>query len=249
MPPHGQEQGGIGAQRLVRKLCPQCREPDPVAGGWRAVGCLACNKTGYAGRTGIYELLPMTTAIKEAIIKKLPAEGVRRVIVTTDDPDRYRGVTLPVGVDVWPRTRLMDAQQALAYMYGPGIGSTNLARFKLPAFDALVTDYSSLAFDAGLVPLPVVFFAPDLEAYTARRGLYGRYRDVAGDEPARTWESALAQVDGVLDDPADARDASRRLSAVVHAHHDGRNAERVHRAIRARLTPRRPAARRRRTTA
>lgn len=119
----------------------------------------------------------------------------------------------------------------------------------LPAFDALVTDYSSLAFDAGLVPLPVVFFAPDLEAYTARRGLYGRYRDVAGDESARTWESALARVDGVLDDPADARDASRRLSAVVHAHHDGRNAERVHRAIRARLTPRRPAARPRRTTA
>jgi general secretion pathway protein E len=48
---------GIGAQRLVRKLCPQCRQPDPISKGWRAVGCLACNKTGFAGRTGIYELL------------------------------------------------------------------------------------------------------------------------------------------------------------------------------------------------
>lgn len=105
----------------------------------------------------------------------------------------------------------------------------------LPGLDALITDYSSLAFDAGLVPLPVVFFAPDLEAYVARRGLYGRYRDVAGDEPARTWEATIARVDGILDDPADAITASRRRSAAVHAHRDGRNAERVHRAIRARL--------------
>lgn len=118
----------------------------------------------------------------------------------------------------------------------------------LPGFDVLVTDYSSLAFDAGLVPLPVVFFAPDLEAYTARRGLYGRYRDVAGGDPARTWEAALARVDGILDDPTDGVDASRRLSARVHAHRDGRNAERVHRAIRARLTARRFAARPRRIT-
>ena len=53
-----------------------------------------------------------------ALAKVFLAEGVRRVIVTTDDPDRYRGVTLPVGVDVWPRTRLMDAQQALAATTG-----------------------------------------------------------------------------------------------------------------------------------
>lgn len=118
----------------------------------------------------------------------------------------------------------------------------------LPAFDAVITDYSSLAFDAGLVPLPVVFFAPDLESYTARRGLYGRYRDVAGGDPARTWEAALARVDGILRDPTDATDASRRLSATVHAHRDGLNAERVHREIRARLTARRPATRPRRTT-
>ncbi|MFP3822539.1 CDP-glycerol glycerophosphotransferase family protein, partial [Bacillus sp. SIMBA_008] len=33
----------------------------------------------------------------------------------------------------------------------------------LPAFDAIVTDYSSLAFDSALVPLPAFFLAPDLE--------------------------------------------------------------------------------------
>ena len=37
-----------------------------------------------------------------------------------------------------------DAQQALAYMYGPGIGSSNLARFKLPAFDAIYNRLSLL---------------------------------------------------------------------------------------------------------
>ncbi|MDU0368235.1 CDP-glycerol glycerophosphotransferase family protein [Microbacterium sp. KSW4-17] len=105
----------------------------------------------------------------------------------------------------------------------------------LPGLDALITDYSSLAFDASLVPLPVVFFAPDLEAYTARRGLYGRYADVAGTDPARSWGEALTQLDAVLADPTAALAASRERSARVHAHRDGRNAERVYRAVRARL--------------
>ncbi|MFN3950728.1 CDP-glycerol glycerophosphotransferase family protein [Microbacterium sp.] len=108
----------------------------------------------------------------------------------------------------------------------------------LPGFDALITDYSSLAFDAALVPLPVVFFAPDLEAYTARRGLYGRYADVAGDHPARTWDDTLAQLTAVIDDPAPARAASEHRSTAVHAHRDGRNAERVYRVIRSLLDAR-----------
>ena len=44
-----------------------------------------------------------------------------------------------------------------------------------------MTDYSSLAFDAALVPLPVVFLAPDVDAYARTRGFYGSYADVAGD--------------------------------------------------------------------
>lgn len=105
----------------------------------------------------------------------------------------------------------------------------------LPGLDVLVTDYSSLAFDAALVPLPVVFFAPDLEVYTARRGLYGTYADVAGDGFARTWDETLSLLDEVLTDPTDAVAASERRSAAVHAHRDGRNAERVYRVIRSRL--------------
>jgi general secretion pathway protein E len=69
---------GIGAQRLVRRLCMQCREPDPVSGGWRAVGCLACNRTGYAGRTGIYELLVVDDAIR-ALVHRNAGEGEIRM--------------------------------------------------------------------------------------------------------------------------------------------------------------------------
>lgn len=108
----------------------------------------------------------------------------------------------------------------------------------LPGMDALVTDYSSLAFDAGLVPLPTVFLAPDAEEYARSRGFYGTYRDVAGDEPARTWGEAAAQLDALWSDPQlhdRRREASASLSARVHAFRDGGNTERVYRAIRARL--------------
>ncbi len=44
-------------ERLVRKLCPSCRTEYTVTGKWRPVGCLACNRTGYQGRTGIYEIV------------------------------------------------------------------------------------------------------------------------------------------------------------------------------------------------
>ncbi|MEZ5224467.1 MAG: indolepyruvate ferredoxin oxidoreductase family protein [Ilumatobacteraceae bacterium] len=53
-----------------------------------------------------------------ALAKVFLAEGVRRVLVTTDDPSRYRGVALPVGVEVWSRERILEAQEALAAVPG-----------------------------------------------------------------------------------------------------------------------------------
>ncbi|WP_370263297.1 type IV-A pilus assembly ATPase PilB [Limnobacter sp.] len=73
------------AQRLVRKLC-SCKTPHPLGAralvqaglleqvpqeDWTpfcAVGCEACNGTGYAGRTGIYEVLPISESMQELII-------------------------------------------------------------------------------------------------------------------------------------------------------------------------------------
>ncbi len=104
----------------------------------------------------------------------------------------------------------------------------------LPGLDALVTDYSSLAFDSSLVPLPVVFLAPDVEAYGDRRGFYGRFEDVAGPDTAATWTDAVRQLDEVLGDEAVRAERlarARALDARVHAFHDGGNARRVYRAI------------------
>jgi type II secretory ATPase GspE/PulE/Tfp pilus assembly ATPase PilB-like protein len=87
----------IVAQRLVRVICPHCKtaaaptaadrlfleqegvDPASVQQLYHGAGCHHCGHSGYVGRTGIYEMLPMTSGIKEAIIKKLSAEGVRRV--------------------------------------------------------------------------------------------------------------------------------------------------------------------------
>jgi general secretion pathway protein E len=75
---------GVVAQRLVRTLCPHCKSPmamDPVE--WeamirpwnaaapkrvfRAEGCLECRNTGYLGRKGIYEMMPLSDDLKQMI--------------------------------------------------------------------------------------------------------------------------------------------------------------------------------------
>ncbi|MBL8386790.1 MAG: type II secretion system ATPase GspE [Hydrogenophaga sp.] len=64
---------GVLAQRLVRRLCPECKRQDPQ-GRWQAVGCPHCNQTGYKGRTGIYELLVCDDPIR-ALIHNRAAES------------------------------------------------------------------------------------------------------------------------------------------------------------------------------
>ena len=82
---------GVLAQRLVRKLCPQCRKPhtpdaaecqllelDPAQCRdvtiYTAVGCPACGHTGYQGRTGVYELLKIDDTLR-TFIHDNAAEG------------------------------------------------------------------------------------------------------------------------------------------------------------------------------
>ncbi|MGJ3701205.1 type II secretion system ATPase GspE [Variovorax sp. AFSI2.2] len=66
---------GVLAQRLVRQLCPHCKEPDPVyadeAAGrghaFRPRGCPECRGTGYAGRLGIYEWLAIDDRLRRLV--------------------------------------------------------------------------------------------------------------------------------------------------------------------------------------
>ena len=57
---------GVLAQRLVRKLCPQCKKAD-ARGRWHPVGCVECGHSGYKGRTGVYELMVADDKIRGLI--------------------------------------------------------------------------------------------------------------------------------------------------------------------------------------
>lgn len=89
---------GILAQRLVRRLCPFCREryeplsevaakvrkslPDLDAIQlYRAVGCERCNNTGYRGRLVITEVLRMTDAIRRAVLEHATATVILRLAI------------------------------------------------------------------------------------------------------------------------------------------------------------------------
>ena len=67
---------GILAQRLLRKLCPECRRQEDAGGHWRAVGCPSCGQVGYVGRTGVYELLEIDEGLRAAIHAR---EGEQRL--------------------------------------------------------------------------------------------------------------------------------------------------------------------------
>jgi general secretion pathway protein E len=88
----------ILAQRLVRTLCPACKEahiPDEeslqnigiasemISGKtvYRGGGCSSCLKTGYRGRTGIFEMMMLTDAVKNLILKTSDANAVKRAAV------------------------------------------------------------------------------------------------------------------------------------------------------------------------
>jgi len=49
-----------------------------------------------------------------ALTRRLEAEGVKKIIITTDDPTRYKGLTIASNADVWHRDRLLEAQSLLA---------------------------------------------------------------------------------------------------------------------------------------
>jgi general secretion pathway protein E len=102
---------GVVAQRLVRTLCPHCKQAasqDPqswnvLTHGWsmpvpeqvfKAVGCLECRNTGFLGRTGIYEMMKLSPQLRGMISAQLDlggfghaalAEGMRPLRISAAD--------------------------------------------------------------------------------------------------------------------------------------------------------------------
>ena len=87
---------GVLAQRLVRRICPECKEtyeptqrelqslgikPEdlPHGGLYRGRGCGYCYHTGFKGRQGVYELMPVNNAINKQIVQSPDAIEMRRV--------------------------------------------------------------------------------------------------------------------------------------------------------------------------
>jgi general secretion pathway protein E len=71
---------GVVAQRLVRCLCPDCREPFIAADGatlYRAAGCDRCADTGYRGRTAIAELLVFDEIFSRLVVARAGADELR----------------------------------------------------------------------------------------------------------------------------------------------------------------------------
>ncbi|MFP2958955.1 type II secretion system ATPase GspE [Myxococcus sp. 1LA] len=90
---------GILAQRLVRRVCPDCRVPfEPTDAElkelghsvasfkqrygvdriYKASGCPSCNRNGYRGRTGIYEFLPVDDDVRQLVLKNVDASTIKR---------------------------------------------------------------------------------------------------------------------------------------------------------------------------
>jgi general secretion pathway protein E len=87
---------GVLAQRLVRRICPECKEtyvpsqrelqslgikPESLPNGYlyRGRGCGHCYQTGFKGRQGVYELMPVNNAITKQIVQSPDAVEMRRV--------------------------------------------------------------------------------------------------------------------------------------------------------------------------
>lgn len=91
----------ILAQRLIRKLCDECKEPDDspdpkylrlcgitpedmVSGTvYKAVGCSKCNNSGYRGRQGVYELMMMNGQVRDLAFKQAPVAKIRQAAIAS----------------------------------------------------------------------------------------------------------------------------------------------------------------------
>ena len=90
---------GVISQRLVRKICPNCREettpdpmlldyagiqPDPTKKFYHGRGCHQCFDSGYRGRTGVFEIMAMNSKLRDIVASGATGTELRRQISSTD---------------------------------------------------------------------------------------------------------------------------------------------------------------------
>ena len=114
---------GVIAQRLVRKLCPDCKrpkKPDATERGllgltelddvtiFEPKGCPLCSNTGYRGRTGVYEMMEITPELKSMIARQANSEEIKAEAV------KHGMVTLSMGA----KKKVLDGITAISEMIG-----------------------------------------------------------------------------------------------------------------------------------
>jgi type II secretory ATPase GspE/PulE/Tfp pilus assembly ATPase PilB-like protein len=67
-------------QRLLRKLCDECKQRDEATGAFKAVGCKWCYGTGFHGRVLVAEMLLMQPALREAILAKADVDTLKTAL-------------------------------------------------------------------------------------------------------------------------------------------------------------------------
>lgn len=204
-------------------LCKQAEDPQAAAHARAQVGALLGLDPTIAGeqwvlyaptwRDGAPD--PAVPSVAEAtlILQVLEAQGATLII---------RSHPLGMGAYehlVGPRVRLLGSD--LVRDITPLLG----------AFDAVITDYSSIALDFSLLSRPIVWFAPDLAEYTASRGLYEPLEVTAAGRVQLSWGETVARLQEVLIEGSLAQKIaisdSRALAARFHAHPEGGAAGRV----------------------
>ena len=109
---------GVLAQRLVRKICPRCKEPyqpsqavweylvqhgyvkDGEPQLWRGRGCQDCRFTGYSGRTGIFELLLMDDEMRDLVLRKASSHEIRQLAIEKGMRTLYQDGMLKVALGI-----------------------------------------------------------------------------------------------------------------------------------------------------
>ncbi|MEL7087085.1 MAG: GspE/PulE family protein [Planctomycetota bacterium] len=87
----------VVAQRLVRLICPDCKTSIPIDDAphlrdelgsdlpdtlYHGTGCTACHGTGYRGRKGIFEIMPMTDELRAQVTERTSSQDIRRIAMT-----------------------------------------------------------------------------------------------------------------------------------------------------------------------